>query len=124
MEKIEKREQSPEDAITGKIKLLQRRYDIAGLMALLGITEDQVFYSAKKLPNSWKRSTVFNNKEFIPSESMVHNVQKMKRGIFRYTAIEIAEIHTSIVAAGGSRSHLECLLIRYARNFFKRSSIR
>lgn len=124
MEKVEKPEQTPDDAINGKIKMLHRRYDIAALVALLGVTEKQVLYAAKKLPNTWKRSDVFSNTTFVPSASMMHNVHKLKQGISRYTAIEIADIHTSIVSAGGSQSHLECLLIRYTRNFFKKSSTR
>lgn len=124
MEEIRKKEQSEKDAIAGKIKMLQRRYDIPALIALLGITEKQVLYAAKKLPRTWKRTDVFTNTTFIPSASQVHNVQKLKQGISRYTAIEIADIHASIVSAGGSMSHLECLLIRYARNFFKKPAIR
>lgn len=123
MEEINKKEQSPEDGIKGKIRLVKNTYDVPAIMALLSITEEQVLYAAKKLPKTWKRSAVFNNTTYVPSESVAYNVQQIKRYPHQHTAIEIADIHKSIIDAGGSCSHLECLLIRYARNLYKRTRL-
>lgn len=120
MEEIHKKEQSPDDAIKGKIKLLQRHYDIPALMALLSVSEERILYAAKKLPKGWKRSDVFTNTAYIPSESLTYNVRQIKRYPSRHTVIEIADIHKQIIAEGGSCSQVECLLIRYTRNLFKK----
>lgn len=124
MEAPEKQEQSPDDALKGKIKLLNHQYHIDALQKLLGIDSKKVLYSAKKLPKGLQRKEVFSNATFVTPSSLAYQVGKLKHHPGQHTAEDAQRIHQKILAAGGANSHLECLLIRYARELFRKSYLR
>lgn len=124
MEEINKREQDPKDAVKGKIKLAHRLYDVPKLAVTLAVSEEKVLYAAKRLPKGWVRSKVFTNTTFTPSESLVFNVSRLKQKSLTLSQKDVTALHQEVLAAGGADSHLECLVIRYARHFFKKSYLR
>lgn len=124
MERIEKPEQSPEDALKGKLKLLQHRYNLAQMVQLFGITEEKVLFSSKRLPKGVKRTEQFSNTTFVPNDQLLFNVNNLRTALFIFTVQDVLILHKDILKAGGGGSHLECLLIRYARHLFKKTYVR
>lgn len=121
MEEIQKPEQSPEESLKGKIRLLRLRYDLPSMISEFGISEQKILYAARQLPIGLKRTDVFNNDTFLPTFSLSHCLCALKKAPHLFTLKATKKLHQEIIASGGANSHLECLFIRYVRNtMFKR----
>lgn len=94
------------------------KYDIEKMTTELGVPEEKILFSSKKIPKGWDRKKYYPNKS-LRSEIARDIVETVQKGIV-LSIDELKHHHLSLVTIGGEGSPEECIFIRYARNYFLR----
>lgn len=94
------------------------KYDIAKMATELGIPEEKILFSSKKIPKGWDRKKYYPNqslKSFLAHRIIATVVNK------KISSIEELKNHyLSIVHMEGIGTPEECAFIRYSRHYFLR----
>ena len=107
-----------------KKKTNRDRYNTELMTEILGISEEKILFSSKKLPEGWKSSTYFPKPSNDGSKNVrVKTVLKdiiapIKKGESSFTLQQLQKNYQALISAVGEGTPEEMLFIRHARKYF------
>ena len=122
VEEIIKPEQSDESKRTGTETRIRKSFDFRKISETFGVSEEKIKLSGKRLPPGWDRQKEFGRKADIPQEFWTKLAAfKPKKGkVLADPASALLPLYEELKALDGIGTNAECVLIRYARCYFRR----
>jgi hypothetical protein len=111
-------DKTPEEQQETKIRYLQKAYNLSSICNTLGITEEHVYLSSKKLPKGWDPKKLYGKESKSDPETTSALLSFGKEKILAIQAI-VYLYKSLIISKNYQGTHFERLFVRYSRKHFK-----